>query len=68
MGNKIKYNKGDKVSNAFGKPYGTIVQTENSMEQSNRTNRYSIELLDGSIVSVLEHNIIESEHHKDKEN
>ena len=64
MGNKLKYKKDDILVNGKGKLYGTIVKAEKSEDVSNKTNRYDVELLDGTLVPLLEQNLIETEHHK----
>ena len=66
MGDKLKYKKGDVLVNGKGKLYGTIVKVEKSEDISNKTNKYDIELLDGTLVPLLEHNVIETDHHKEK--
>ena len=66
MGDKLKYKKGDVLVNGKGKLYGTIIKAEKSEDISNKTNKYDIELLDGTLVPLLEHNVIETDHHKEK--
>ena len=66
MGDKLKYKKGDVLVNGKGKRYGTIIKAEKSEDISNKTNKYDIELLDGTLVPLLEHNVIETDHHKEK--
>ena len=66
MGDKLKYKKGDRLANGRGKILGKIVKAEKSQDTDNKTNKYDVEKLDGTIVSVIEHQIIETKEHKDK--
>ena len=66
MGDKLKYKKGDIIYNVLNKPYGTIVKAEKSQDVEDTTNKYDIELLDGTLVPVLEHNIYSTPYYDEK--
>ncbi len=65
MGNKLKYKKGDIVFNAKGKYLGKIVKVK-KYGQTDKTNKYEVETEDGTKIPLNEHNIIESDWHKEK--
>lgn len=67
MGDKLKYKKGDIIFDVRSRPYGTIVKAEKSIDVENNTNKYDLELLDGSVIPITEYNIIETEYFKLKE-
>lgn len=65
MGDKLKYKKGDIVFNGKGKLLGTIVKAD-KYGDTNKYNKYEVEKPDGTRLPLDEHQIIESEWHKNK--
>ena len=60
-----KYKKGDSVLNGKGKLRGYIIKAEKDPDDDTK-NKYSIEELDGTVILLDEHNIIETEYYIDK--
>ncbi len=67
MGNNLKYEIGAIIYNGKGKYLGVIVDANNSPGILNTTNRYELELTDGTRLPLDEHQIRETKWHKDKE-
>ncbi len=64
MGDILKYKNGNIVYNSRGRYLGIITKAEKIPGMPNKNNRYELELLSGTKLLLDEHQIIETEYHK----